>query len=119
MREEAVAYNASLIPGVQNGTSFTKDFLQAASIDYVNQLNPMENGIMGYVEVPSLNITLPIYHGTEDTTLEIGAGHLLGSSLPIGGESTHSVITGHSGMASQKMFSDLDQLKEVLLAISD
>lgn len=112
MREKAAAYNASLIPGVQNGTSFTKDFLQAASLDYVNQLNPMENGIMGYVEVPSLNITLPIYHGTEDATLEIGAGHLLGSSLPIGGESTHSVITGHSGMASQKMFSDLERLKE-------
>lgn len=111
MLEAAAAYNEALIPGVQNGQSFTIDSLQAAFVDYVNQLNPVDSGIMGYVEVPTLNVTLPIYHGTEDASLEIGAGHLLGSSLPVGGEGTHSIITGHSGMASQKMFSDLDQLE--------
>lgn len=111
MLEAAAAYNEALIPGVRNGQSFTNDALQAASADYVNQLNPVGSGIMGYVEVPALNVTLPIYHGTEDATLEIGAGHLLGSSLPVGGKSTHSVITGHSGMESQKMFSDLEQLE--------
>lgn len=111
MLEAAATYNEALVPGVQNGQGFTNDALQVASADYVNQLNPVDSGIMGYVEVPSLNVTLPIYHGTEDATLEIGAGHLLGSSLPVGGESTHSIITGHSGMASQKMFSDLDQLE--------
>lgn len=111
MLEAATAYNEALVPGVQNGQSFTNDALQTASADYVNQLNPVDSGIMGYVEVPTLNVTLPIYHGTEDATLEIGAGHLLGSSLPVGGESSHSIITGHSGMASQKMFSDLDQLE--------
>ena len=56
-------------------------------------------------------MTLPIYHGTDDKTLEKGVGHLLGSSLPVGGESTHTVLTAHSGMASQRMFSDLDMLK--------
>lgn len=66
---------------------------------------------MGYVEIPSIGITLPIYHGTSDATLERGVGHLLGSSLPVGGESTHAVLTAHSGMASMKMFSDLDLLK--------
>ena len=65
---------------------------------------------MGYINIPKINATLPIYHGTDETTLELGIGHLLGSSLPIGGSSTHSILTAHSGMASQKMFSDLPQL---------
>lgn len=65
------------------------------------------NGIMGYVEIPSIQINLPIYHGTDSETLERGIGHLLGSSLPIGGASTHSVLSGHSGLAGQKMFTDL------------
>jgi len=63
------------------------------------------------VEIPTIQVTLPIYHGTDDATLEKGVGHLLGSSLPVGGESTHTVLTAHSGMASQRMFSDLDLLK--------
>ncbi len=67
---------------------------------------------MGYVNIPVLSVNLPIYHGTDADTLELGIGHLLGSSLPIGGESTHTVLTAHSGMASQKMFSDLNQLKK-------
>lgn len=67
---------------------------------------------MGYVRIPKISVTLPIYHGTGSNTLSAGIGHLLGSSLPIGGESTHTVLTAHSGMASQKMFSDLDQLGE-------
>ena len=67
---------------------------------------------MGYVEIPLIQVNLPIYHGTASETLDVGIGHLLGSSLPVGGESTHSVLTAHSGMAGQKMFSDIDQLEE-------
>ena len=65
---------------------------------------------MGYVVIPKISVNLPIYHGTENDSLERGIGHLLGSSLPVGGESTHSILSGHSGMASQKMFTDLEQL---------
>ena len=67
---------------------------------------------MGYVEIPVISVNLPIYHGTGTDSLERGVGHLLGSSLPVGGESTHAVLTGHSGMATSKMFTDLEQLKE-------
>lgn len=66
---------------------------------------------MGYLQVPKIHVQLPIYHGTADATLEIGVGHLLGSSLPIGGESSHCILSGHSGMASSKMLSDLDRME--------
>ena len=65
---------------------------------------------MGYVQIPLIDVNLPIYHGTESETLDIGIGHLLGSSLPIGGTTSHSVLTAHSGVATQKLFSDLDKL---------
>ena len=78
--------------------------------DYDSQLNIAGDSIMGYVEIPKIQVLLPIYHGTKGETLERGVGHLLGSSLPVGGESTHTILSGHSGMASQKMFTDLGQL---------
>ena len=65
---------------------------------------------MGYVEIPLIQVNLPIYHGTDSDVLDAGLGHLLGTSLPVGGMNTHSVLTAHSGMANQKMFSDLDKL---------
>lgn len=107
----AVAYNEAIISNVQLTESFSAEALLWASEDYNAQLNLTGNGIMGYIEIPSIGVNLPIYHGTEDTTLEVGIGHLLGSSLPVGGESTHTVLTGHSGMASRKMFTDLDMVK--------
>lgn len=107
----AIAYNEAIIPGVQMAESFSQDALLQAAKDYVSQLNLTDNGVMGYVKVPSIDVILPIYHGTEDATLEHGAGHLLGTSLPVGGASTHTVLTAHSGMATQKLFSDLPQLK--------
>ena len=67
---------------------------------------------MGYIDIPKIHVDLPIYHGTGTDSLNRGTGHLLGSSLPVGGDSTHTIITGHSGMASQKMFTDLEQLQE-------
>ena len=66
---------------------------------------------MGYVVIPNIQVNLPIFHGTADGTLAKGVGHLLGSSLPVGGTGTHCVLTGHSGLASQKMFSDLPGMK--------
>ena len=83
-----------------------------AGSDYENLLNFKGNGVMGYVEVPKINVYLPIYHGTDGATLERGVGHLLGSSLPVGGESTHCVLTGHTGMSNQRLFTDLEQLSE-------
>ena len=107
-KELANEYNRALVPGATD--AYSQEGLQAASADYGSQLNLAGNGIMGYVEIPKISVNLPIYHGTENDSLERGIGHLLGSSLPVGGESTHTILSGHSGMASQKMFTDLEQL---------
>ena len=109
--QHARAYNVAL-NGILADENFSETALMGASEDYDAQLNVIGRGIMGYVSVPKINVTLPIYHGTDSGTLERGIGHLLGTSLPVGGDSTHSVLTAHSGMASQRMFSDLPQLKE-------
>lgn len=101
----AQAYNENLSP-----LRYNREAVQAASVDYDELLNVTGSGIMGYIEVPKLNINLPIYHGTGETVLEQGVGHLVGSSLPIGGEGCHPILTGHSGVAGKKLFSDLDQL---------
>ena len=108
-KEAAVNYNETL--QAITGTAYSKDALQQATESYDELLNIRGDGIMGYVEIPTINVTLPIYHGTDESSLNRGTGHLLGSSLPIGGKGCHCVITGHSGLAGQKMFSDLDQLK--------
>ena len=109
-KERADIYNHSLIPGASTQDAYSQEGLLAASADYDSQLNLARNGIMGYVEIPKISVNLPIYHGTENDSLERGIGHLLGSSLPVGEESTHTILSGHSGMASQKMFTDLEQL---------
>ena len=109
-KEQAEIYNHSLIPGASTQDAYSQEGLKAASQDYNSQLDVAGNGIMGYVEIPKISVNLPIYHGTENDSLERGIGHLLGSSLPVGGESTHTILSGHSGMASQKMFTDLEQL---------
>lgn len=109
-KEQADIYNHSLIPGASTQDAYSQEGLLVAAADYDSQLNLAGNGIMGYVEIPKISVNLPIYHGTENDSLERGIGHLLGSSLPVGGESTHTILSGHSGMASQKMFTDLEQL---------
>lgn len=109
-KAQALAYNQALVPGASE--AYTQQGLEAAAKAYETLLNMAGSGIMGYVEIPKIQINLPIYHGTETDTLERGIGHLLGSSLPIGGESTHIILSGHSGMASQKMFTDLEQLEK-------
>ena len=110
-REMAAAYNKTIQPGTQLADAFSNDALIGAAENYGELLNLAGDGIMGYVNIPAIAVYLPIYHGTEDATLEIGIGHLLGSSLPVGGESTHTILTAHSGMASSKMFTDLPQLR--------
>ena len=110
-KQLAIAYNNALKPENQIGEAFTEQTLLEASVDYDAQLNIAGDGIMCYVEIPRIDVVLPVYHGTDASTLERGVGHLLGSSLPVGGESTHSVLTAHSGVASMKLFSDLDQLQ--------
>lgn len=109
-KELAIAYNEAIVPGAAD-EAYSQAALLEASVDYEKQLNIAGNGTMGYVEIPNINVNLPIYHGTSNDSLERGIGHLLGSSLPVGGESTHAILTAHSGMASQKMFSDLDLMK--------
>ncbi len=110
LRDRAARYNSTLQTVL--GAAYTKETLASASELYDELLNVQGNGLMGYVEIPVLSVKLPIYHGTDEETLDRGVGHLLGSSLPVGGANTHCVLTGHSGLAGQKMFSDLDLLKQ-------
>ena len=102
---KAQEYNDSLSP-----LRYNREAVEAASQDYDELLNVNGSGIMGYVEIPKISINLPIYHGTGESVLDEGIGHLTGSSLPVGGEGCHSVLTGHSGVAGNRLFSDLDQL---------
>ena len=85
--------------------------MNATPLGYEDQLNINGDGIMGYVRIPSIGITLPIFHGVAGEDLERGAGHLPGSSLPVGGSGTHAVIAAHSGLPTQRMFSDLEQME--------
>lgn len=110
-KEDAIHYNDSITPGAAEVDAYSQEALKVASQDYETLLNVAGDSIMGYVQIPKINVSLPIYHGTGRDSLDRGIGHLLGSSLPVGGENTHSILTAHSGLASQKMFSDLPQLK--------
>jgi len=102
-REAAEQYNAML-----SGATITEGGASAPPLAYDEQL--MVGGVMAYVGIPKINIYLPIQHGTDADTLERAAGHVVGTSLPVGGASTHAVLSAHSGMASSKLFSDIDQL---------
>lgn len=105
MWDDAVAYNRSLLA---RSTDFTLTDAQKQQYDAL--LNVDGTGIMGYIEIPTIKLSLPIYHGTDDPVLQVGAGHIEWSSLPTGGESTHCVLSGHRGLPSARLFSDLDQL---------
>lgn len=110
-RAAAQSYNKELWSSIVQYGSYSKDSVTSAMEEYAGLLDLTGTGTMGYVHIPKLAVSLPIYHGTEEETLDRGVGHLIGSSLPIGGSSTHAILTGHSGLASQKMFSDLDKLE--------
>lgn len=102
----AQEYNSSL-----RSVQFGADSKQSPQKEYNDLLNLNGNGIMGYIEIPDINVYLPIYHGTSEESLQSGVGHLIGSSLPIGGAGTHTVLTGHSGVVGKRLFSDLEQLR--------
>ena len=111
--KQAEEYNKAILPGAQSEEgAFSQESQLAAAQNYGSMLNINGDSIMGFIEIPKIDVDLPIYHGTAEDTIERGAGHLVGSSLPIGGESTHAIITAHSGMASQRMFTDLEDLVE-------
>ena len=104
---DALAYNQSLIDKADR-----YDMTDEERAQYESLLNVSGNGIIGYIEIPSINCSLPIYHGTEESVLQIAVGHIEWSSLPVGGESSHCVISGHRGLPSAKLFTNLDKLTE-------
>lgn len=103
--EDAQAYNEALS---QDNSRFQPS--EEESVRYNELLNLSGTGIMGYVEIPSIDVALPIYHGTDEAVLQVAAGHIEGSSLPVGGPGTHTVLSGHRGLPSATLFTDLDQL---------
>ncbi|MBE6900708.1 MAG: class C sortase [Ruminococcaceae bacterium] len=102
---EAKAYNESLL-GRRNQYLLSDE----QKAEYNELLNISGIGIMGYIEIPSISCTLPVYHGTSDAVLQIAVGHIEWTSLPVGGESTHCVLSGHRGLPSAKLFTDLDKI---------
>ena len=80
--------------------------------EYQTLLNISGSGVMGYIEIPKIGVSLPVYHGVEEGVLQIAVGHIPGTSLPTGGTGTHSVLSGHRGLPSAKLFTNLDQLRE-------
>ena len=103
-REAAEQYNAML-----SGAAITEGGASAPPLAYADQLTV--GGAMAYIDIPKINVYLPVQHGTGAETLERSVGHVVGTSLPVGGSSTHAVLSAHSGMASSKLFSDIDQLE--------
>ena len=103
----AESYNASLTDRVN-----AYQLSDAQKEEYQQLLNVSGLGVMGYIEIPEIDVSLPIYHGTEDPVLQVAVGHLEWTSLPVGGESTHCVLSGHRGLPSAKLFTNLDKLRE-------
>lgn len=105
--ESAERYNAEL---AKIGTQWivSDELLEA----YENELAISDSGIMGYIDIPKIRVTLPIYHGTDEKILQIAIGHIAGTSLPVGGASTHCVVSGHRGLPSARLFTDIDKLVE-------
>lgn len=109
--EQARAYNEALLPSILPD-SFAVAAASQEDQSYMSCLNITDNGMMGKVEIPKINIELPIFHTTEEDVLQNAAGHLEGSSLPVGGKSSHAVISAHRGLPSAALFTDLDLLEE-------
>ena len=104
--QQARQYNAAL-PRDNSRFTPTEEQLQ----DYAEVLNVSGNGIMGYVEIPKIDVMLPVYHGTDEAVLQVAVGHIVGSSVPVGGSGSHCVVSGHRGLPSAKLFTDLDQME--------
>lgn len=111
MLEAARQYNRELLGNIELLDPFSP-LKKEVDARYQSLLNTNEAGMMGYIRIPKLDVELPIYHGTEERILQSGVGHFEGTSLPVGGESSHTVLTGHRGLPSKLLFTDLDQMKE-------
>ncbi len=109
--EKANAFNDTIIHNNIFGDVFGENGDDIKNTEYWQILNVGNDGVMGYVSIPKINIKLSIYHGTADDVLQTGIGHLNGTKLPIGGESTHSVLAAHRGLPSARLFTDIDQLE--------
>lgn len=107
-RSQAQRFNEQVYLRQRSGNPFLLEDQELA--DYEELLDVTGVGIMGYIQIPSLDVSLPIYHGTSDAVLQIAVGHLDWTSLPVGGESTHCVLSGHRGLPSAKLFTNLDKL---------
>jgi sortase A len=105
--EEAEKYNREL-----SRTGSVWNMQEAQIREYNYQLAIDDSGIMGYIDIPKINIKLPLYHGTDERILNIAIGHIAGTSLPVGGEGTHCVLSGHRGLPSARLFTDLDKVVE-------
>lgn len=112
MIEKAQRYNNSLTNNVIITDPFDSEAYEKIGDSYENALNVDGNGLIGYIDVPKINVYLPIYHGTSESILSRGAGHLMNTSLPIGGESTHSVISAHTAFPGETFFDYLTDMKE-------
>ncbi|MDO5418403.1 MAG: class C sortase [Lachnospiraceae bacterium] len=108
--QEAGEYNAYLAQ-FSNLSAAARAEMDRTDSPYLSLLDVTGTGIMGTISIPSIDVKLPIYHGTDEGVLQVAVGHYLGSSLPIGGESTHAILTGHRGLPSAKLFTDLDRLE--------
>ena len=104
---EAQAYNERF---VENGLNW--HLTEEEKAEYESVLNIDGSGVIGYIRIPKIDVMLPVYHGTEENVLQTSIGHLEGSSLPVGGEGTHCLLSGHRGLPSARLFTDLDQLRE-------
>lgn len=109
--EKAKAFNDTIIHNNIFGDVFGENGDDIKNTEYWQILNVGNDGVMGYVSIPKINVKLSIYHGTADDVLQTGIGHLNGTKLPIGGESTHSVLAAHRGLPSARLFTDIDQLE--------
>jgi sortase A len=107
IEKAAEEYNAEL---ASQPASF--NLSQAQTEEYDKLMDPTGIGVMGYIEIPAIGVSLPIYHGVSDEVLAVGAGHIPGSSLPVGGASTHCALSGHRGLPSARLFTDIDQLQK-------
>lgn len=107
--ERVQAYNDALSTNVLYDPFASGE--REMDLDYLSLLNIEENGVMSRVKIPKISVDLPVFHGTSPKTLEKGIGHLEGSALPVGGEGTHAVLTGHTGLNTAKLFSDLTELE--------
>lgn len=111
MLEAARQYNSELLGNIELLDPFSP-LKKEVDARYQSLLSTNEAGMMGYIRIPKIDVELPIYHGTEETVLQSGVGHFEGTSLPVGGESTHAVLTGHRGLPSKLLFTDMDELVE-------